>query len=99
MIIYKTNSLGMASVGTAIVEMQATRMNDKSVYYLSATGRELRSTRYSSYVCYHDSWESAHAYLITQAEGVVSSARRSLEIAYGKLGNIKGMKKPSEVAK
>lgn len=93
MIVYKT------AFGPKIYEIEATRANDKSVWYLNSNGNEVRSNRHSSYECYHDSWEVAHAYLIDRAEKLCIGLRRSLEAANGTLGNVKGMKKPSEVAK
>ena len=44
---------------------------------------------------YHDTWEAAHAFLLERAERNQSAARRSLEIAQGEHGNIKGMKPPA----
>lgn len=41
-------------------------------------------------------WEEAHNHLIGWAEQKVQQARRSLELAHGVLGNVKGMKPPTQ---
>ena len=43
---------------------------------------------------YFQTWDEAHAYLLSAAEQRVASARRALEIANSALGNIKGMTQP-----
>jgi hypothetical protein len=53
-----------------------------------------RTNKVSSYDNYFGTWEEAHAYLITEAEKHVNSARLALERAKGAQGNVKGMKKP-----
>jgi hypothetical protein len=57
---------------------------------------EQREAKLSEFAQYHDTWNAAHAYLIRKAEGDVDMARGRLEVARGKLGNIKGMKPPKE---
>ena len=57
---------------------------------------ERRDAKRSTYAQYHDTWEDAKAYLMAKAEGEVVAARRRLEQANSKLGNIKGMKPPKE---
>jgi hypothetical protein len=52
----------------------------------------------SDSTCYFDTWEEAKALLMSRAESKVLAARRSLELANAKLGNIKGMKPPKESA-
>lgn len=54
-----------------------------------------RNAKRSSWCSYFDTWEDAHAYLLKKAENAVASARRQLEEANGKLGNIRGLKKPA----
>lgn len=46
----------------------------------------------SSNKAYFDSWEKAKAWLLEWAESNAASARRDLEVANAKLGNVKGMK-------
>lgn len=48
---------------------------------------------------FHNSWDEAHLYLVIKHENKVNSLREQLERAKSILGNIKGMKKPSEVTK
>lgn len=57
---------------------------------------ERREAKRGEFACYHDTWESAKAFCMEAAESNVRSARRSLELANAKLGNIKGMKGPAE---
>lgn len=45
-----------------------------------------------------DTWADAKAWLVEKAERDVVSARQYLERANSKLGNVKGMKDPAEVA-
>ena len=59
---------------------------------------ERRDAKRSEYTQYHNTWAEAHTYLVQRAETAVIAARRSLELANAKLGNIKGMKPPKEIA-
>lgn len=45
---------------------------------------------------YHDTWEAAQQRLIRECEQEVAGARRRLERANSKLGNVKGLKPPKE---
>lgn len=58
----------------------------------SNTFEEKRVAKMSQFECYFDSWPEAHAFCMKAAEDKVMSARRALEMANAKLGNIKGMK-------
>jgi hypothetical protein len=49
-------------------------------------------------VTFHDTWEEAHQHLIELAELNVQGARKALQTAQDKLGNLKGLKKPIEAA-
>jgi hypothetical protein len=53
-----------------------------------------RVAKMSTYDAYHDSWSAAHTFLLANAERGIDIARQDLEMANGKLGNIKGMKVP-----
>ena len=53
--------------------------------------RRKKETQYESYF---DTWQEAHEWLLRGAEGRLTSARRSLEMAQGFHGNVKGMKQP-----
>lgn len=55
-----------------------------------------RQAKTSSYESFHDSWEAAHAFLFDKQRLLVERLRRQLEVANGKLGNIKGMKPPKD---
>ena len=57
-------------------------------------GKERREQKRCYWYAWHDSWDDAHAYLVAKAQADVDSLRLQLARANGKLGNIKGMKKP-----
>lgn len=86
------------SYSPSIKAVEVVRETAKQVTYLSTwfgqTG-ESKANKQSYGVLFADSWDEAHSFLLVEAEKVVASARRSLEIANSKLGNIKGMKKPT----
>jgi hypothetical protein len=48
----------------------------------------------SEYFQFHRTWDDAKAFLLQQQEEKVISLRAQLDSANGKLGNIKGLKKP-----
>lgn len=54
--------------------------------------RASRENKVSDWSNWHDSWEEAHAFLVTNAERDIESLRMRLEQAKGKLGQIRGMK-------
>jgi len=51
-----------------------------------------RNAKITDWRCYHDTWGEAKAYLLKLAESKLNSARRSLELAQGTYGNVKGLK-------
>jgi len=51
--------------------------------------REARNTDRSAF---RDTWQEAHAWLLAKAKTDLGEARRQLDYAQGKYGNIKGMK-------
>lgn len=57
-------------------------------------GKERREAKRGDWYSWHDSWEDAHAYIVAKAQAEVDALRNRLEQAKGKLGNIKGMKRP-----
>lgn len=61
--------------------------------------REEKVKKNAEYRQFHNSWEEAHLYLIAKYESKVADLRSQLERAKSILGNVKGMKKPPEVAK
>lgn len=56
-----------------------------------------RSNKISDYECYFDTWADAKQCLLDRAQRAVLGIRRSLEVANGTLGNIKGMKNPDKI--
>lgn len=61
-------------------------------YVWIGTARHARE----SYQSYFPTWEQAHSYLLKKAENDLVTARRGLEHAQGRLGNVKGMRRPTE---
>jgi hypothetical protein len=57
---------------------------------------ERREAKNSEFAQYHDTWEAAKSYLLAKAENELTKARRMLQRAQDKLGNIKGMKPPKD---
>ena len=55
-----------------------------------------RQNKRSGHANWHDTWEDAHTFLVTEAEREVNSLRLRLDQAKGRLGQIKGMKRPAE---
>jgi len=51
-----------------------------------------RNAKRSSYHNYFDTWDDAKAFLLKNAEDEAASIRRQLEVANGKLGNIRGLR-------
>ena len=45
---------------------------------------------------FHDTWESAHTFLMERAASELQAARHRLEQAQGTFGNAKSMRKPAE---
>ena len=77
------------SVSAKITPVEVEKETDQSVWV-----EGYRHAKKSQYHQYHDTWEEAHGYLLSQVQSRVDSARMILERAKGALGNIKGMKKP-----
>lgn len=76
-----------------IEALEVERETDKQVVLPAKGGcRGMRENKVSDWSNWHDTWEAAHAFLITNAERDVESLRMRLEQAKGKLGQIKGMK-------
>lgn len=89
--------------GHLIEEVQVVKSTEKSVIVLEKRwmigGRDqeyqkVRHAKRSEYSAYFPTWEEAHAYLLDKAEREVNGARLRLNDATGRLGNIKGLKKP-----
>jgi hypothetical protein len=59
---------------------------------------ERKDRKVTSTCRWFDTWSEARTWLVEKAERDVVFARRELELAKSKLGNLKGMKDPSEVA-
>jgi hypothetical protein len=77
------------AVKAKIEEIEVERTSESSVW---VKGR--RRAKVTDWHLIFDTWEAAHAYLMTEGERKVLEARRALESANSALGNVKGMKKP-----
>ncbi len=78
-----------------IEAIEVLRETEKCVYLPDTKYRaEHKELKRSEWTNWFDSWEEAHAFLVAEAEDKVSVARSRVEILKGRLGQIKGMKKP-----
>jgi hypothetical protein len=91
----------------AIERVECTRTTSASVWYMKrpfVIGRqdaepvETKAAKHGDRVAFHDTWEDAHMNLMEHAAWVVQSKRRQLELANAHHGNVKGLRKPAEVA-
>jgi len=78
-----------STVRAEIKEVEVEKETGASVWI---GGRRLAKN--TSYEQYHDTWERAHAHLMSKAKYRVESCRHDLELANSALGNVKGMKPP-----
>ena len=85
---YKTERVSHAVTAT-IKEVEVERETNSCIWI---SGRKVNKV--SAWDSYHDTWDDAYAYLLEAAERHVVNARQNLEYHKGKLGNVKGMKKP-----
>lgn len=79
----------LTSYDARITPIEVDQETEKSVWI---KGR--RRSKEGGYVRFHDSWDDAHAFLLDREQKNVEAIRRQLDCANGKLGNVKGMKKP-----
>lgn len=75
-------------VGTNIVKVPVERESASSIWTVG--GRREAKTD-----VYFDTWAEAHQRMGAEAERLVHHARRQLELANARLGNVKGMKEPA----
>ena len=74
--------------GNKLIEsVEVDRETDNSIFI----GKN-RNAKRSSYHNYFDTWDDAKAFLLKNAEDEAASCRRQLEVANGKLGNIRGLR-------
>lgn len=79
---YKTGSI----YSNTIEEIEVERETESSVWV-----RGKRKSKWG-YEGYFDTWEGAREFLLGRADEELKSARRRLQDAQSKYGNIKGMK-------
>lgn len=84
--------------GARFLQARITRIETEreTEHFVWTGGRRMAKTQEFARV--FDTWDEAHAFLLTQTEMKVIGARRQLELANSLLGNVKGMKKPEEAA-
>jgi len=70
-----------------ITTIQADKETESSVWINGRMSRKMASCE-----AYFDTWDGAKAWLLEWAEDNAASARRNLESANAKLGNVKGIK-------
>lgn len=92
------------TIGQSIAEVEVLRETATSVFlrdegFLANASGERREAKRSTYTNYHDSWLEAKQFLLNKAENELITARRALQRAQDVLGNIKGMKEPTNVGK
>lgn len=81
--------------GSKIERIECTKETEKCVWLVRWEGQKpSRCDKDSSFYQYHDTWDGARDYLMEKAERGVASARRTLEVANGFLGNVNGLRKP-----
>lgn len=87
---------GVCRYSQAIEAVRVEKETERTISIVGKYGgsRAVRTDK----VGYFKTWEEAHAALLMRCEQHVASARRALEVANSTLGNVKGMKKPEEVA-
>ena len=80
-----------------IEAVEVLRETEKTVF-LPGRGRrnEEREAKRSDYQNWFDSWDDAKAFLVAGAERKVETARMNLERAKGKLGQLRGMREPTD---
>lgn len=84
---YRTGGWNLSS--ELIKPILVDRETENSVFIGST-----RNAKRSSFHNYFDTWGEAKAFLLKNAENEAVIARKRLEYANGKVGNIKGLKKP-----
>lgn len=72
-----------------IAPVQVEKFTDSSVWI-----RERRHARRTTAEIYAPTWDEAHSYLMAHWERQVADARRQLEYVNGKMGNVKGLRRP-----
>jgi len=79
-----------------IEAIEVLRTTDKQVVLPSPSkGGEERQAKETDWYTWHETWEAAHARLVSDAQAKVDGLRKKLEVANGALGNAKGMKPPN----
>ena len=78
-----------------IENVEVLRETVSSVYVQTGSKKgERREAKRSSFYNDFDSWQEAHAFLVSGAESSVEELRMNLERAKGRLGQIRAMKQP-----
>lgn len=80
-----------------IEAVEVLRATDKQVVLANKHRKngEERENKETEWHSWHDTWEAAHARMLSDAQQKVESLRKQLERANGDLGRINGMKAPA----
>lgn len=81
--------------GTRIERAEIERETEKTVWIVRGHGPSVQR-RKDGWELYFDTWEGARNALLARCESRVNGLRIQLMIAEGDLGNVKGMKPPTE---
>lgn len=94
----KTMWFASAWFRPSITRVQVSRETPKTVTVVSDDGvrRPRVRKRQTDMAGYFDTWEDAWKFLMAHAGKEVGAARRNLELANSRLGNVKGMRRPAE---
>ncbi len=92
MLKYETG--GYYGGGALINPIEVIRETEKCVYVIDYNGQPRRQMKENRYEQVHETWEAAHKFLMDAQQEKVDYLRKQLETANGRLGQIKGIKKP-----
>ena len=100
MIVKWKTELGYAE----IVRQECNRETEKSVWFIKSQWfigpqeppKEYKANKIGERIGYHDTFESAKAWLLMDASEKLRVARRHLEVCNSYYGNVKGLKEPVE---
>lgn len=74
-----------------ITEINATRVNEKSIWSIGYSGKEERCARNGYYVNYLDSYSDAKQWLLDFVSGEISKAEKKLSKLIGELSKINNL--------
>lgn len=69
---------------------------EHTLHVVGGNGKTRVHRKRTDFAGYFDAWDEAKQFLLDHAERDVAAARRQLELANAKLGNVKGMRRPDD---